>query len=51
VPDFKNNDEASIDAYVRRNFAALGDGRAKVERLGATASIRQESVRVLYLVT
>jgi len=51
LPDFKNNDEESIDAYVRRNFAALSDGRAKVERLGATASIRQESVRVLYLVS
>jgi SAM-dependent methyltransferase len=51
IPDFINNDAASIDAYVLRNFAAVSGGRARVVKLGSTVSIRQETHRHLYLVT
>lgn len=48
VPDFKENDEASIDSYVTRHFARVAPGRS-LERLGSTASIRNEDFRTLYL--
>jgi SAM-dependent methyltransferase len=49
-PEFTENDEASIEAYVRRNFAHAAPDKI-VERLGSTASIRHESFRTLYLVS
>lgn len=49
-PEFKENDEVSIDQYVHRNFARFAPGR-HVERLGSTSSIRHELFRTLYLVS
>ncbi|MGE0004593.1 MAG: class I SAM-dependent methyltransferase [Parvibaculaceae bacterium] len=50
TPEFTENDEASIEQYVRRNFARAAPGKT-VERLGSTASIRNEAFRTLYLVS
>jgi SAM-dependent methyltransferase len=49
-PDFAENDAVSIDDYVRRGFARVAP-RKKVVSLGATASIRNEAFRTLYLIS
>ncbi|MGQ0486445.1 MAG: class I SAM-dependent methyltransferase [Hyphomicrobiales bacterium] len=48
-PDFIENDEVSIDHYVRRRFAAIAPA-CKVTRLISTASINLETFRSMYLV-
>ena len=50
TPEFTENDEASIDDYVRRNFARVAPNKS-VKRLGSTASILNEPFRALYLVS
>ncbi len=50
-PEFADNEPASINAYVMRNFTKiLPPGRA-VERIGVTPSIKTESFRLLYRVS
>lgn len=49
-PDFVEHDPESLDSYVRRRFAQAVGASRTVERLGLTASIRQESFRPLYLI-
>jgi SAM-dependent methyltransferase len=49
-PGFNENDQASIEDYVRSNFERAAPGKI-VERLGSTPSIRNESFRTLYLVS
>lgn len=49
TPDFIENDQASIDAYVRRGFARETPGRA-VALVKSTASINTESFRSMYVI-
>jgi hypothetical protein len=49
VPDFIENDMASIDSYVMRRFASIAP-RHKVRRLVSTESVNLESFRTMYLV-
>ena len=50
-PSFVDMDEHSIDEYVFENFTRLVRDNRKVEKLGRTPSIRQESFRTIYLIS
>ena len=50
-PAFSNMDESSIDEYVFDNFTRLVKDNRKIEKLGRTPSIRQESFRTMYLIS
>jgi SAM-dependent methyltransferase len=50
-PAFANMDEGSIDHYVFENLARLVKDNRKIEKLGRTPSIRQESFRTMYLIS
>lgn len=50
VPDFIENDADSIDAYVRRRFAAMAPDSV-VTLASTTASINKEQFRAMYFIT